>query len=787
MKNKEYIRFVVVFIMMLFTPIFAGAETITYTATYDYNRLTIGTCTLGGQTYTTLHYADLSYDGEPGLPLLPIDIIHFSVPYNASNFTVFAHASDYYQQAISYPVYPSQFPKTLLDTTESITPPDSVIYVTGLYPSSSSMAWVIDDDYLAGENHIVTVAVMPIGIRYRNSGYQLKLNNTINLSLYYTICNTPSEYPLICRDAEKRSEGHKLTKSIVVNPSAVIANAPSSNMNGNLLAGNNIPTLPGYLVDSLDRLNTDVRLFDYLIITTDSLSPSLKRLSALKKQKGYKVGIVTVDEIVHNPLIDVNRLVTDELIEDTVDYPTIIRLVLTYAYVYGKAKYVLLVGRDVPFYINSSSASTDTYYCDLSRNWYSNGKYSYPELFPGRIIAKTQEQINNYTDKLFRYELNPGKGEFSYLRRAIYTNGYEQYVMNDSFAEIVKFYSDSIYPVSTMMIEDRQTGSPSGKDVIDEINRTQYGFINFNNHGMPTGIVMYGKGGPSPHLFKWLWAVDSVRGPASVTNHVNDETITGNGLNNMTNKYYPNICFSTCCSVNPFEVPNGYDPSWMNFGESFTTGKDYGGPAFMGNTSSNGFEMAILGQCFTNYLRKGNFYIGVAYGLSKVRSVSSYYSAIHNLLGDPEFEVWTDIPQLYSNIGITRTNNAVLISGIDADADSTIVAYYANDGRIGTDTVSSSNITINGISPNSTIMLYKHNYIPYIAPMVLQNITLENSQYVIANDVTAGNHIDNIRTKGDVVVPNDVEYEIEASGVVTLEDGFKVEKGATFAVYPSCF
>ena len=32
-----------------------------------------------------------------------------------------------------------------------------------------------------------------------------------------------------------------------------------------------------------------------------------------------------------------------------------------------------------------------------------------------------------------------------------------------------------------------------------------------------------------------------------------------------------------------------------------------------------------------------------------------------------------------------------------------------------------------------------------------------------------------------------IQYEIEASGTVTLQDGFKVEKGATFVVYPSCF
>ncbi len=38
-----------------------------------------------------------------------------------------------------------------------------------------------------------------------------------------------------------------------------------------------------------------------------------------------------------------------------------------------------------------------------------------------------------------------------------------------------------------------------------------------------------------------------------------------------------------------------------------------------------------------------------------------------------------------------------------------------------------------------------------------------------------------------VTVISGVRYEIEASGTVTLHDGFKVEKGATFAINPSCF
>ncbi|MBQ3730295.1 MAG: hypothetical protein IJS04_03375 [Muribaculaceae bacterium] len=66
-------------------------------------------------------------------------------------------------------------------------------------------------------------------------------------------------------------------------------------------------------------------------------------------------------------------------------------------------------------------------------------------------------------------------------------------------------------------------------------------------------------------------------------------------------------------------------------------------------------------------------------------------------------------------------------------------------------------------------------------------LTLENSQYVIASEVLAGRTVDAGRTSGDVTVSSGAEYEIEASGTVTLEGGFSVEKGATFAVYPSCF
>ncbi|MBQ7691587.1 MAG: hypothetical protein IJT30_10430 [Muribaculaceae bacterium] len=96
-----------------------------------------------------------------------------------------------------------------------------------------------------------------------------------------------------------------------------------------------------------------------------------------------------------------------------------------------------------------------------------------------------------------------------------------------------------------------------------------------------------------------------------------------------------------------------------------------------------------------------------------------------------------------------------------------------------------STVSFSNLNPNSIVMVYRHDKLPYIAPLVLQNTTIGNSQYVIAGDVVAGNHVDSGRTAGDVTISSGVEYEIEHKGTVTLAPGFKVEKGATFSVAPS--
>ncbi|MBR7011267.1 MAG: hypothetical protein IKI10_00035 [Muribaculaceae bacterium] len=135
---------------------------------------------------------------------------------------------------------------------------------------------------------------------------------------------------------------------------------------------------------------------------------------------------------------------------------------------------------------------------------------------------------------------------------------------------------------------------------------------------------------------------------------------------------------------------------------------------------------------------------------------------------------------------LLAAGNGITVSG--HSGSNTTVAYHSNDGNTGSVTsTSSGTVNLNNVSPNSTIMLYKHNAIPYIAPLVLQNTSLENSQYVFATDVTAGRCVDAGRTNGNVTVAEGTEYEIEASGKVILAGGFKVERGAYFNVHKASY
>jgi len=795
--KRRIIKIVVLLLSTVWPPALQAVNSISYTATYQ-NCLSYGIDTLGGVTYRTIHYTGQFNGGEPGKPSLPIDHIRFSVPYNATNFTVSATLrNSHMAPPLNYLIYPCQQPRLMGDTTPVvITLPDSAAY-NGNYPSQA--AWVESEGFLAGENHIVTVAVMPVRSRYRTfMGTPVRsivAAQTVDVTLSYELSDTLNLYPLVRKDSVLRREGYQLMQGLVVNPGDVVANAPSQT----------VPHAMMPHVEPLDSTNfypTDSVYYDnsvaqwasspYLIVTTQELKHSLRRLAALKRQKGYGVKIVTVEDVLNDSYASAGDVVQrgTGLITTFTDSAGKLRQYLKKAFrIYG-TRYVLFAGSGVPFRICVfESIPSDLYYSELHKDWYSAiDNISGFDLAVGRLLGTTPQQFSYYTDKLLRYELNPGGGDFAYLKKVFCSESadFQKY----HYFDYVNNQYELLFNDSTHVKESLTTDYPSGTDIINTLNETHHGYISMENHAGPSGWIvngfrnMYDDRWP----YYYLWAIDSIHYKSGNRIDTLDQH-TGNGLNNLNNKKFPSILYSFGCSTTPFDKAPGYDSVKVCLGESFTMGKDYGGPAFLGHTREGSLAeyMSQIEFGFIKALNNGNSKIGEAESLSKIGIDKRLFKDMkcHNLIGDPEFEVWTDLPSMITGIAVERTDNSITVSGIDVD--SVIVACYSNTGIVEKRLATSDTITFHYALPNSTVMLYKHNYIPFIAPLMLQNVTLNRSQYVIATDVTAGNSIDSIRTPGDVTIPVGVEYEIEASGIVRLEDGFKVEKGATFAVYPSSF
>ena len=461
MKKLILTRLVALFMMTLVPLLTPAVNTIIYNANYDFSNLTLGTDTLGGVTYTTVNYDGIFNVGEPGMPSLPVDYIKFSVPYNATNFTVTATLQNtMISNLSSYLVYPCQPARMMNDTTPIvIIPPDNSVYNSSSYYPSQN-AWVVDEGFLAGENHIVTVAVMPLSYKHRVMGNlttnQLRKSGTVRLVLSYELSDTPAMYPIIREDTTLRQEGYALTRSIVANPDNVLFNAPTDiNMNpldpnslnpsDGLNGGVNPPNPPN--PDDTTNYNggeLEQMIYPYLIVTTPELKNSLRRLAALKRQKGYGVKIVTMDDVMSDSIASLG----DRFMQPDGSYRIAytdnagkLRQYLKYAYRNLGTQYVLLVGKSIPYRhvdytvadlkYNTEHQKLDTifetidcvsdfYYIELNSDWSDSINDHFPELYVGRVLCDTSDQIVNYSDKLLKYELNPGNGDYSYLKRAYY-------------------------------------------------------------------------------------------------------------------------------------------------------------------------------------------------------------------------------------------------------------------------------------------------------------------------------------------------------------------------------
>lgn len=153
------------------------------------------------------------------------------------------------------------------------------------------------------------------------------------------------------------------------------------------------PTFPGY---------------EYCVITSRELAPAFERLVAWKRQKGYKAGIVCMEDILASSLFQ-----NGDTVSGINDDAGKLRQYLNYAFENCGTEYVLLGGKEphVPIrkaYISSGivfslyNMPTDMYFAELNSNWDSNHNSKYGEeldsieydheLYVGRLLCRIRKR-----------------------------------------------------------------------------------------------------------------------------------------------------------------------------------------------------------------------------------------------------------------------------------------------------------------------------------------------------------------------------------------------------------
>ena len=753
--KKIYQLFLIVELIVLHSSL-ANAEQVTHTVTYEPAKLSFHLDTASNNNiYTVVEYDGLHTYNRVSSPKIPADLLTFSVPYNATNFSVQLSVNSYVQYDINFQVYPVQESYPLdNELVHEFTEPDPVEYSSyDFIPKVNSK--ILASGNLYGDNQVVTVSISPITY---NPVYRLiRLATNLTVTLNYDVDTL--KVPLLARYNINVKERE------IANIKEFIANGFYMDMNSYIFSQPNPSS-------SYCEIESDLPTYTYCIVTNRELEPAFKKIVAMKRHKGLSAGVICVEDLMASQEFgggDINFDNNGYQYPIIADSAGVVRQYLKYAFQSSTTptQYVLFGGK-APYapvrYTNSLNTNdnfhqrhiaTDLYFSDLKMPWvhnnspYDNQQQSeyiipgmgsnnnplpyYPDLFVGRLLCSNKEEVNNYSDKLYNYMFNPGDGDNSYLQNALIVSSNAIKEQADNFEGFVGNCFDNLTHIRNSI-----TNHYTGSQIISNINQNRYGYISFYGHGEPQSIEIFDNG-------SYKNIVSALDNTVSLPYTIDEDN---NGLDCLSNKHHPFICYSISCTTMPYDIDTTFIyltqfNNKYNFGESITLGKSYGGPAYLGNTRMGYSTVSevVEAEFVSSVYNKNITSLGKAEAFSKVFYKPSnqigYNSIVlgHNLLGDPEFEMWTHVPQQYSEITCSRSISGFLIYGVSSNDT---IAFCDNAGNVGRRYGNNGFVSLLGISPNSSIMIYNNEHIPLFLPLILQKCDISNSQYVYTSSFAAG-------------------------------------------------
>lgn len=242
---------------------------------------------------------------------------------------------------------------------------------------------------------------------------------------------------------------------------------------------------------------------------------------------------------------------------------------------------------------------------------------------------------------------------------------------------------------------------------------------------------------------------------------------------------------------NTLHPDNQIPPSSRTMGDAYTCVVKGGSPAYLGNTRYGYFPSSskMAGKFF--YAASNNYFfnLGKLENYSRNNITESFIKFSHNILGCPETEIWTAIPQELSTVMhgynetlqklslLVRTQNVkvCVMSALDNGN-----SYY-NVINMPVNTP----IVLSNVPKYHTIVFTKHNFLPKIInpqSVFIQNILWNDERVITADKFLIGTYVTNNESYGDAVFDSQSNILLKMNECVEIFNNFEVKLGANLEI-----
>lgn len=438
---------------------------------------------------------------------------------------------------------------------------------------------------------------------------------------------------------------------------------------------------------------------DMIIITHDQFYNEVLPFAAWKQQKGVATTVYRLTEIGSNPTTTQIKNFIQNLYNIATDKPD----------------YLLLVG-DVNFipWFNMSGSMSDVPYYLLE------GNDILPDISGGRISVRTASEANIVFSKLIRYEREPYLANPSWIQSALVINSSDFQDPTAGFWAKARFQNYGYNPVYHL-------GDNLGNATISNVNNavnSGVSYLYYIGHGSPTS---------------WGTTGFSNSNIIALTNGEKQPVISSVACNNA-DLDEPYDVFAEVWLKNNL---NKGSVGIMAFTESCS--------AYEPDTLARGMVRAILSDSITAFghvIDYGRLHMFQAFGSSG--SMETMYQSL--LVGEPELQVWTRIPQPltvnYPAAAFFNIPFPISVANAQGPLEGVLVCYSDSIGHYARGyTNANGEVLLDpqiSIPVNGKITITHHNYLPHQGSIEIlppQGPYILAEQFVVVDTLSNQNRI----------------------------------------------